>query len=90
MKAYNEFMQASPFGMIAPEVLALLIFLSIIALILKAFALWYAARAGQKAWFVALVIINTFGIFELIYLTWFRPQSFELEERLDEKSSGDA
>jgi len=56
-------------------------------LVLKGFSLWYAARGGQKGWFVALLIINTFGILEVIYLIWFRPTSFELEERPTRSSS---
>ena len=40
---------------------------------------WYAARGGQKYWFVAILIVNTLGILEIIYLIWFRPRSFELE-----------
>ena len=45
--------------------------------ILKGFALWYAARASQKWWFIALLIINTLGILELVYLIWFRPKKEE-------------
>lgn len=41
-------------------------------LTLKGFALWYAARNYQRVWFVALLVINTFGILDLIYLVWFR------------------
>jgi hypothetical protein len=41
-------------------------------LVLKGFALWRAARNYQRYWFVALLVVNTFGILELIYLTWFR------------------
>ena len=41
--------------------------------ILKGFALWYAARGKQKWWFIALLVVNTLGILEIIYLIWFRP-----------------
>ncbi len=34
----------------------------------KGLALWYAARRGEKGWFIALLIINTLGILEIIYL----------------------
>lgn len=49
------------------------------SIILKGFALWYSARGGQKWWFVALLLVNTVGILEIVYLIWFRPKSFELE-----------
>jgi hypothetical protein len=34
----------------------------------KGLALWYAARRGQKVWYVVLLIINTLGILEIIYI----------------------
>lgn len=37
----------------------------------KGFALWKAARNSQKIWFIALLIINTFAILEIIYLIFF-------------------
>jgi len=52
--------------------LPLLVTAVIWTVILKGFALWHAARGGQKEWFIALLIINTFGILEIVYLIWFR------------------
>lgn len=43
--------------------------------VLKGYSLWNAARAGQKWWFIALLVINTLGILEIIYLLWYRPKS---------------
>ena len=34
----------------------------------KGKALWRAAHLEQKRWFVALLILNTFGILEILYL----------------------
>ena len=31
-------------------------------------ALWKAAGLRQKSWFVAMLVINTLGILEIIYL----------------------
>jgi methionyl-tRNA synthetase len=42
---------------------------------LKGYSLWYAARAGQKWWFIALLVVNTLGILEIVYLIWYRPKS---------------
>lgn len=42
-------------------------------IILKGFALWHSARAGQRNWFIALLVINTLGFLEIVYLIWFRP-----------------
>lgn len=38
----------------------------------KGLALWKCGRNNQPQWFVALLIINTVGIFEIIYLQWFQ------------------
>ena len=43
-----------------------ILFLVVIAL--KGYALWNAAKRDEKAWFVALLILNTAGILELVYL----------------------
>lgn len=34
----------------------------------KGIALWKAAKLGQKKWFVALLIVNTLAILEIIYI----------------------
>lgn len=34
----------------------------------KGVALWRAARNGHLAWYVALCIVNTLGIMEIIYI----------------------
>lgn len=45
------------------------------SLIWKGLALWKAAREGSKEWFVALLIINTIGILEILYLYVFSKKS---------------
>jgi hypothetical protein len=47
---------------------AVIILLAIWTLIWKGMALWKAAKKGQKAWFVALLLINTAGILEILYI----------------------
>jgi hypothetical protein len=34
----------------------------------KGYSLWTSARAGQKYWFIAILLINTFGLLEIIYI----------------------
>jgi len=46
-------------------ILALLVVWS---LIWKGIALWKAARNSSKIWFVALLIVNTVGILEILYI----------------------
>ena len=42
---------------------------------LKGLSLWKSARNSQKGWFVALLIINTLGLLEIIYLLFFQKKS---------------
>lgn len=53
----------------------LIIVAALWTLIIKGYALWHAARNGQKGWFIALLIVNTLGILEIMYLIWFRPNT---------------
>jgi hypothetical protein len=47
----------------------ILIFLLIIwSLFWKGIALWKAVKSNQKGWFVMLLLINTAGILEIIYI----------------------
>jgi hypothetical protein len=46
----------------------LMIVLAIISIFFKGYALWTAVKRDEKGWFVALLIINTLGILELVYL----------------------
>ncbi len=37
-------------------------------LLWKGVALWKAARLGEKWWFIALLIVNTLGLLEILYI----------------------
>jgi len=34
----------------------------------KALALWHSARRGNAIWFVVLLLVNTLGILDIVYL----------------------
>ena len=34
----------------------------------KGVALWKAARANDKSWFIPLLIVNTLGILDILYI----------------------
>jgi methionyl-tRNA synthetase len=54
-----------------PWILSLFIALSIWALIWKGIALWKASRNNHKIWFIILLVANTVGILEIIYIFFF-------------------
>jgi hypothetical protein len=70
---------AASFGLGFGTFLAIFIAVSVWTLAIKGYALWHAARGTQKTWFVFLLIVNTFGILELVYLLFFRPKEEEEE-----------
>jgi len=47
---------------------ALIIIFALWTLVWKGWALWRAARNNSTGWFIALLIINTLGILEIIYI----------------------
>jgi len=63
---------ATMFGLSLPVFIALFVVVSVWTLAVKGYALWHAARDGQRIWFIVLLIANTFGILELAYLLFFR------------------
>ncbi|MBI2327217.1 hypothetical protein HYU92_02755 [Candidatus Curtissbacteria bacterium] len=60
----------------------LIILLTIWALSIKGIAMWYAATARQKYWFVALLVVNSLGILEILYLFVFATPRLNLKTLL--------
>jgi len=58
---------------IASGWLSLLIALAVWELVWKGLALWRAGKNKQLAWFVVMLVLNTAGILEIIYLVFFQP-----------------
>ena len=54
--------------------------ISLWALIWKGLALWRASKQAQRNWFIVLLVLNTIGILEIIYLFRFSKKRLTLEE----------
>jgi hypothetical protein len=52
-----------------------LIVLIIWSVIWKGIALWKSARNNQKYWFVGILVLNTLGIIEIIYIKFFQKKA---------------
>jgi len=52
-------------------------------LLWKGWALWLAARRGEKLWFIPLLILNTLGILEIIYIFVVAKRKDVKEEKVD-------
>lgn len=64
-----------------PSIPPLGLFLFLIwSLIWKGLALWRAAKLEQRNWFIAILVFNTGGILEIIYLFTFAKKKLKLTE----------
>lgn len=62
-----------------------LVTLVVWSLIWKGIGLWFAARNYQKGWYIAILVLNTAGILEIIYLLFFRSDKQPITKSLFEK-----
>ena len=80
-------------SLIKPENLWLFLVLAVWSIIWKGFALWQAAGRHQKIWFVILLILNTAGILEIIYLFFVvkaqNKKSDDMDGEKEEKDNAD-
>lgn len=42
------------------------------SIIWKGIALWHSARNKQLVWYIAILIVNTIGVLEIVYLIFFK------------------
>jgi hypothetical protein len=61
----------SGLGFGAAVISVIFLIIALWALVWKALALWHAARNRQRIWFIVLLLVNTVGILEIVYLAWF-------------------
>ena len=54
-----------------PSYMLLFLALAVWALVWKGIALWKSAKNNQRNWFILILIANTFGILEIIYVFYF-------------------
>ncbi len=53
----------------------------------KGYSLWIAAKNNQKWWFIAFLVLNTFGILEIIYIFYVAKKRWsDIKELLTKKT----
>ncbi len=57
-------------------VVVVIMILAVWVLLWKGWALWKAAKNGAKVWFVVLLLVNTLGILEILYIFIFSKKSW--------------
>lgn len=50
----------------------IVLFLVVWSFIWKGIALWKSAKNGHLPWFIAILLLNTFGLIEILYLSLFQ------------------
>ena len=70
MNFLQEALRFNPLQADTYSIFGIILFLLLLvwSFIWKGMALWRAARSEHKKWFIVLLIVNTFGILELLYL----------------------
>ena len=65
----------------------LLAIVGIWSLIWKGIALWKSSRKNQMVWFIFLLVVNTVGILEILYIFIFSKMSGKKVKTVNSKSS---
>ena len=70
---YLGYINGTAFGIqFSPVFLLVLVLVVIWSAIWKGIALWKSARNNHLAWFIVLLVVNTLGILEILYIFFFQ------------------
>ena len=78
MMGYNNYWNGAGFGrggVLGAGLGFLLLPLMLWSLVWKGFALWKAAKNNSVPWFVVLLVVNTLGILDILYIFVFGNKS---------------
>jgi len=67
----------------------LIVVIGVWSLVWKGLALWKSAGKGQKVWFVVLLVFNTIGILEILYIYIFSKMDMSGKKGNDKGKDGD-
>jgi len=68
-------------GISATATMILVVLLSVWILVWKGFALWKAANKRSVPWFIVLLVLNTLGILEILYIFIFSKISLKKKKK---------
>lgn len=63
----------------------LIIIAAIWSLVWKGLALWKSSKLNQPVWFIVLLVVNTLGILEILYLFLFSKINLDKKEKAPKK-----
>lgn len=73
-------------GMSAGAIFILIAIISIWSIVWKGFALWKASKKNHLIWFIALLVLNTVGILEILYIYVFSKLNLSKPKAAEKKS----
>ncbi len=53
-------------------------------LVWKGLALWKCAKNNHKIWFIIILVVNTVGILEILYIFWLSKIDWNKNKKVDE------
>lgn len=68
---YSQFVNIMGYSSLPTGYAMTLLFLVVWSLVWKGIALWKAARNDAKIWYVVMLVVNTIGILEIVYIFFF-------------------
>lgn len=71
----QQYINIMGYSSLSAGFLSTVLVLAVWSIIWKGIALWKAARNNSTAWFVVMLIVNTVGILEIIYVFFFSKKS---------------
>lgn len=90
MMGYNNFSGGAGFGMggvLGAGLGFLLLPLMLWSIAWKGYALWKAAKNNNMAWFVVLLVVNTLGILDILYIYVFGNKSEKTVKTIVKKTN---
>ncbi len=68
MNMMQQLYASNPFLSSHPWTVGVFALAIVWSLFWKGFALWRSARREEHAWFIAILLVNTLGVLEILYL----------------------
>lgn len=75
IESYSQI--ANYLGISVGVVIVILTIVSIWSLVWKGLALWKSSKKDHKIWFIVLLVVNTVGILEILYIYVFSKMNFK-------------
>lgn len=77
---YQQFVNVLGYSVFPAGFALLFVVLALWSIVWKGLALWKAARNNQTAWYVVMLVVNTLGILEIIYIFFFSKKKENVQQ----------